>query len=251
MVSTKLYVAGFLFLLGSSAGAFTLNSQVDPNLGGWERSVLNFDLNPSNCPTGMDVAELIKSSAKVWNEVATSRLKVGIGAASSATTYQDPPVVVCDPNFGTGMTSGADPNSIPGLALAGATNGRMAYGIIVLNVKAGATASIAVLDPKIVKIIIAHEIGHVLGLGHSEDTSALMYYNASAKTTLSLSQDDVDGITYLYPRDEFSKSGIMGCGTLIRENPDRTIPPMSFFIVLLMPMFVLFAMRAKAYARIR
>ena len=47
---------------------------------------------------------------------------------------------------------------------------------------------------------LAHEIGHALGIGHSEKDFALMFY-ASGAVYNYLSQDDADAITYLYPHD--------------------------------------------------
>lgn len=49
------------------------------------------------------------------------------------------------------------------------------------------------------KEVALHEIGHILGLGHSEDNSAVMapYYRGTVENP-SLSQDDIDGIKTLY-----------------------------------------------------
>ncbi|MFL5783627.1 MAG: matrixin family metalloprotease, partial [Bacteriovoracaceae bacterium] len=46
--------------------------------------------------------------------------------------------------------------------------------------------------------VIAHEIGHAIGLGHSQKEEALMYYKVVDQRT-HLGQDDIDGVTYLYP----------------------------------------------------
>lgn len=52
--------------------------------------------------------------------------------------------------------------------------------------------------------MLTHEVGHVLGLEHSEHQEATMYAK-SKKGELSkrvLAQDDVNGVSYLYPSDE-------------------------------------------------
>jgi Matrixin len=46
--------------------------------------------------------------------------------------------------------------------------------------------------------VLLHENGHVAGLGHSADTNAVMYAYYSGLRRV-LSQDDIDGISFLYP----------------------------------------------------
>ena len=51
-----------------------------------------------------------------------------------------------------------------------------------------------------VESVMLHENGHVLGLGHSSVTQAVMYaYYGGLRR--SLHQDDIDGVTSLYPED--------------------------------------------------
>ena len=52
--------------------------------------------------------------------------------------------------------------------------------------------------------IATHEIGHALGLDHSSDRSATMYYATSQGITAnrSLAQDDINGICAIYPLAE-------------------------------------------------
>src|SRR5690606_29136124 len=98
------------------------------------------------------------------------------------------------------------------------------------------------------KIILAHEIGHILGLGHSHDESALMYYNASAKEDLNLAQDDIDGITYLYPSDELDGADLAGCGMV-----SNGVPPAGggwALLLMLLPMGAWLA-RQRRYLRAR
>ncbi|OMO50795.1 Peptidase M10, metallopeptidase [Corchorus olitorius] len=47
--------------------------------------------------------------------------------------------------------------------------------------------------------VAVHEIGHLLGLGHSSDENAIMYPTISSRTRkVELGSDDVEGIQYLY-----------------------------------------------------
>lgn len=65
--------------------------------------------------------------------------------------------------------------------------------------------------------VIAHEIGHAIGLGHSENKAALMYYS-TVDYREKLGQDDVDGVSYLYPVK------MDGCGLLGMIDETKTPP---------------------------
>jgi len=51
--------------------------------------------------------------------------------------------------------------------------------------------------------VLTHEVGHVVGLDHSADSSAVMYAKAAAGETSKriLKQDDLEGVRYLYPAE--------------------------------------------------
>jgi hypothetical protein len=78
---------------------------------------------------------------------------------------------------------------------------------------------------------LAHELGHSIGIGHSESEFALMYYQVGATQT-HLAQDDYDAITALYPKEK-KLGGLLGsCGTIEIIN-DKT-PPSSGLMTLLL-----------------
>lgn len=94
------------------------------------------------------------------------------------------------------------------------------------------------------QVVLAHEIGHILGLGHSHDSNALMYFDASAKNTLRLAQDDIDGLTYLYPRDELGGDNLLGgCGRISPPKPPNNTGLL--LLLLLLPFSVAFSLRIR------
>ncbi len=238
-----------ILTMSFSGFAFTLNSQTDPNLKGWNTKSLGFELNVSNCPSGTD--GIIKEAMKVWNNVATANLEVKLAGNTSSTTYSNPPTIYCSTTFAA--TTGADANVVPGAGSIGTSGGRIVQGLLILNVQPGAQANIANYDSTLLKIILAHEIGHVIGLGHSEFEPALMYYSVGSKAHMRLSQDDIAGITYLYPRNELSGDGLLGCGQVGRSDIGlgigRRISGFSwalFFLILTAPL----ALAASARRRL-
>ena len=238
-----IFLMAKILMISSIGTAFTLNSQTDPNLKGFNSKSLSFQLNPANCPASIDLNGIIEAALKVWNNVPTANLEVKLGGSTTSTTYANPPSIYCDTAFGT--TTGADVNGVPGAASVTTSGGRIVGGVLILNVQPGAQANIANYNPTSLKIILAHEIGHVLGLGHSEYVPALMYYDAGAKAHLTLGQDDMDGITYLYPRDELGGDGLLGCGRMGASNFNG--PSMGLLLLMLMmPVLVVLVLRKHA-----
>lgn len=240
------------FLAFTSVGfAFTLTAS--PMLG-WDTRTLTFHLNPTNCPA--DVRSKLDEALALWNSVSGGRLTVQMGEDSAATPAQaragttaETPVIVCDTAFLTtfsGATSGVagvgfnTPNG----------SGVITSGALALNVQPGTTGNINQMDSTQVKVVMAHEIGHVLGLGHSQSVASLMYYSVGTKSNLSFSEDDVNGMLYLYGRNEWTMKDppLGGCGT-ISGSPPRGGPSSFWICALMMLIPVGFWMRLRKLAQ--
>ena len=244
----SLLLTAIALLFSNGAFAFTVTSSTNPNMKGWETAELTLMLNVSNCPSSIDVEGIIKEAAEVWNNVPTSKLKVSIGGNTSSTTTDPQPTVYCETNFQA--VTGADQNYVPGGARPNSSTGQLTSGLLTLNVSPG-NGNISNFSRTKLTIILAHEIGHLVGLGHSESTNALMYYDGTLKAELHLSQDDVDGVTYLYPSDEFMDGKIAGCGRVGTIPP----PPSSGHLIvtllaLLTPILVAQGMRPRRAVRV-
>ena len=221
----------FLLLYGMAGRSFTLNSSTNPNLKGWSSSNIKIYLNPTNCPSNVDVGSLISDAASIWNNLPNSSINISYGGTTANSGgMSDPPVAYCLTNF----QSIADIDSVPGAASVDGSSGSITAGIIYLNASAG-LANIGNFDRDILKIILAHEIGHLGGLGHSSSTNALMYFDASYKQQFRLSQDDMDGMAYLYPRSDLNVNSLAGCGLITKLPPPNGSEKWILLMVMLFP----------------
>lgn len=233
----------FLLILFSISNAFTLNSSTNPSLKGWANNKVQIFVNTANCPADVDVVGLLTEAIKIWNNVPTSSIEVSYGGTTTTTGTTTPPTLYCSTDYST-ISGGPDEDYVPGAASVSAPNGQIVAGQIFLNNTSG-QANISNYTSTQNLIVLAHEIGHLLGLGHSESMNALMYYDASARNTLSLSQDDIDGMSYLYPRNELENSEFAGCGII--GNPKPPSPGQMILILLMMslPLLVFAKLRTS------
>lgn len=180
---------------------------------------------------GISDDELLSIAAeaanKFWNKSPTSRLKLRKGSivnvatdfhtgniCQASTNCEPNPTLAVESNiliscnnntsnFSSSMILGVTiPNNIAGSTIKGA--------LVLINDLASTQFETKTRDQKVA--IIAHELGHAFGLGHSPVPDSLMYYATVAQRT-SLGRDDIDGISYLYP-----KAQPVSCGT-IDTNP--------------------------------
>ncbi|MGZ3788627.1 MAG: matrixin family metalloprotease [Bacteriovorax sp.] len=205
-------------LFALSAQAFTLNNSATLTFG---KNEVLVNVAAGNCSNiGIDENELLSivgdAVDQYWNRAPTSRLKLRQGkVVSVASAFKTDticlPSTSCDPNPALAVSSdvlitcnhNATNFSSPGVLAVTVPNnidGKTILGsLIMINDLASNQLKFKSRDEKI--SIIAHEIGHTFGLGHSPVTDSLMYY-ATVNMRKSLGSDDIDGITYLYPKQQ-------------------------------------------------
>ena len=194
----KILIVLFFSFMAAQGQAFTLVDTA-PSMKGWDTKNLIFHLNPANCRS--DIRDVIKDAMSLWNSVAFTNLILELGPDTSATpaqaaafNFSEDAVIVCDTAFTT-TTPGLSADTIPGYANYTLGNrNQLVKGFLMLNAQSGGLANLSVISGIAAKVVVAHEMGHVLGLGHSSLSAALMYYNGSYKTDLSLAEDDENGI---------------------------------------------------------
>ena len=184
-------------------------------------------VNTSGCSLPeATVLDAVDQAIATWNEAPNSGLRLDRSTQISTTsvsaflngTASDTPLILCDPGFSSSHSTDGDviPAATQQPRMEG--SGAIYYAGMVLNSESGKAAEISQLPASLLVVTIAHEMGHILGLGHSSSTSALMYYSISDKPKAVLTEDDRDGISYLYPRNEF-QHGSFGCASTIHRQP--------------------------------
>jgi K+-transporting ATPase c subunit len=209
-------------LLSFSAHAFTIVGGTSDGsaLKGWDKTKLSFPLNSSGCSVG-DAAlrAAIDDALATWNGVQSARLTLELGGDTTTTAAQATALTASDGNVPiacfTAAAGGVDPDVVLGYSnyTYNTATRHFIQSYVVLNSVSGEDANINTQSAGALAATIAHEMGHSVGLGHTADINALMYYS-SYRTLARLSQDDADGYTFLYPRSELTGGGFMGCGTL-------------------------------------
>ncbi len=227
----------YLFFVFASPIAFSW-THVGSNILGWSSHKVVFHVNPTNCSLPESTLyDIIDHSINAWNSLPTTDLVLSRSPDVSTTTYDqlnlgtatDAPVILCD----TEMTAhGMQGDNIPASTVKIMLNaaGNISYAGILLNAESGAAANLDQLTTGETEVTLTHEIGHALGLGHSSQAQALMYYSIDGKTKATVTEDDMDGINHLYPRNEFA-NGQFGCSA-VHASPNKKLGLLEFFLII-------------------
>jgi len=224
----------FIFLFAFDSQAFTFNNSVKLVFAQDEVTV-----NVANGCTniGIDSHEMLSIVSDAvndfWNKAATSRLKLRAGSVVNVSSnFQTDNICVpstsCTPNPDLAVSSGvlitcnSNITNFPSSAILGVTipnniSGNTILGSLIM-INDRATTQFATKSRAEKVAIIAHEIGHTFGLGHSPVPDSLMYF-ATVESRKSLGRDDIDGISYLYPKKQPGGT----CGTISdisKKRPD-------------------------------
>lgn len=163
----------------------------------WDTTIVGYRINPSGGPSGSIAA--IQASMQTWSDVSTSTFSF---TYDGETTSSDHGIM----DFTNVITFGemSDPNVLAENAFwFFSSSGEMIDSDIMFNTNQpwDTTGTSDAFD---VQNVNTHELGHSLSLDHVDgpsDTEKTMYPYASLGETKKrdLDQDDIDGITYLYP----------------------------------------------------
>ncbi len=210
----RLIVLAACWLTLTPCFAFTLNNNVAAS---FEQDQVKVNVASHTCNNlGITNDELLslaeEAGALYWNRVHTSRLEVVRGSVVSVdgvfqtgeicTNFPSSP---CDINAAMAVSSDiliscntasnnySNSPSVLGVTLPNNVTGQTIRGALIL-VNDAADNSFKDLGRGEKIAVLAHEIGHAVGLGHSNFDRNLMYYQSVA-TRETLGPDDVDGTT--------------------------------------------------------
>jgi hypothetical protein len=229
-----------LFIISNHSYSWTLNPSTAK---GYEKNTIDIHVANTDCSgAGFTTAKyttLIRTAVKrFWNQVPTSALFLdvkGINTSIDINGDEHDAALLKVPKNSilAGCNDDAedfDDAGILGSAQMSCTGGDC---VAVLILNAHANSGLPGKSDEDLESIIAHEIGHAFGLGHSEFKHNLMYFSISGKFQKWLGMDDIVGLNYLYPHD--SEIGALGisllgnCGA-VASAPGEKKPTMFSFL---------------------
>jgi hypothetical protein len=212
----KILILSIILLSQTSHAFVLLNPKYELNDPTTAKVKVSAEGCTGNGVSDAEIVEGIKWAIEFWNDVPESRLKLSYGGKSSA-TLTDPRIPKNEIIVGCG--------ALASVQILGATQHDRANGSarVIMNsaVYTGSYNKNSFIGT------MTHEIGHGVGLFHSNDPASVMTYASHQwvdKPTY-ISQDDMDGVIYLYPNEK-QLGGLLGsCSSFAAEKT----PTFNFF----------------------
>ncbi|MBF0345109.1 MAG: matrixin family metalloprotease [Nitrospirae bacterium] len=200
MYRFKILLLCVCLLWGTNAMAFGVNKSSKGFMLRQKQPSVTLSVNPAGAPTG--TLEAVQAAMSTWNNVGTTSFKYNYGGTTTSTN--------CGDNDGVNIVCfNLDSSNRGSLAVNSVwydpDTGEIFDDDINFNTKYLFSTDLTQSSYDL-QSIATHELGHCLSLKDlydTVDTEKTMYGYASKGETKKrdLEQDDMDGITFLYPRD--------------------------------------------------
>ncbi|MCB0414221.1 MAG: matrixin family metalloprotease [Bdellovibrionales bacterium] len=189
--------------------AYTLSNAPQKKIVGFQDQRLSVRINPKNCSD--NIHGLVNEAIQFMNTLPKRRFhleftKNSVWPSHSLRTFQfeGAILITCSKEFKED-SNGFNPNRVAGVAANNFPQQPLSKGFVILNfspfIQDATNASFN--NPKYSSlkkvIVIAHELGHVLGLGHSSIHQSLMNPFVWEKKNLTFHEDDIKGFHSIYP----------------------------------------------------
>ncbi|MCA9523104.1 MAG: matrixin family metalloprotease [Myxococcales bacterium] len=196
-------------LICASAAGFQLRRIQTGEPVRWHQERVSFHLNLQSVPSYLDssrVLYIVQQSFATWNAVESSFLRLDFGGTTTQRTEYDRNG---DTNVNTvyfETVSWDDDSDV--LALTKTIYEPKTGEIKDADIRVNAVHfTWSTSDSNVqndVQNMLTHEVGHLLGLEHSDDEESTMYATSKAgeMSKRTLAQDDINGVSYLYPSDK-------------------------------------------------
>lgn len=207
----------------------------------WEQLPLDFHISEFDSHKQQALKELVSSAAQVWeSEVGTKVWEFekdisGRNIIRWATDFE--------------KETGFDPETTLAVTIRHNRSPYWAKAEIILNPE----KQFLMLDMASLQYVLMHELGHTMGLDHTDDQNSVMKASYTGDVT-TLSNDDVDGMLQALDmmeirraspqvravQSEESSSNGLSCGTVDLSGGSEPGGPLQFILSLLLGMGIMF-----------